>query len=306
MKLYKITLLPKSSFGTVLKGDTLFGHFCWMIKYKFEKEKLEQLLTDYKEGKPFLIVSDGFLSGYLPKPKMPSFCLGEDASNKKENRKKIWLTLKDLLDSNFTKAKREDEIVENKDTEEIIVKNSLNYLTFTTDKGNFAPYANKEYFLNKKDIYVLLDEEQLNFEEFKEILQFFSLYGYGKDVTIGKGRFEVESITPLDIDFTSKYFMSLSPFVVTDKEKIEDIYYEPFVRFGKFGAEWANFNAFKRPVLFADSASVIIFKESQNKKFMGCAIEDIALSEHPEQKKSIQQGYTILLPLKDIKCKPSN
>ena len=137
-------------------------------------------------------------------------------------------------------------------------------------------------------------------------MQFFSLYGYGKDITIGKGRFEIESISPLEIEFTSEYFMSLSPFVITDNEIIADIYYEPFVRFGKFGAEWANFNAFKRPILFADSASVILFKESQNKKFIGCAVENIALSDDTKQKKSVQQGYTILLPLKDIKCKPSN
>ena len=29
MKIYGITIQPLSPFGTLLKGDTLFGHFCW-------------------------------------------------------------------------------------------------------------------------------------------------------------------------------------------------------------------------------------------------------------------------------------
>ena len=311
MKLYKVTISPKSSFGTTLRGDTIFGHICWIIKYKYGNKKLNQLLDNYKNKRPFLIVSDGFVSDYLPKPKMPSFCLGEDPAKKKENRKKIWLKLEDLINAEFKNAKREDEIVESKnkeksikDKEESIIKNSLNYLTFTTDKGNFAPYANKEYFFNEKDIYFLLDEEQLSYKEFKEILDFFTLHGYGKDITIGKGRFEIKNITKIDnINLKSKYYMSLSPFILLENEQIENAYYEPFIRFGKFGGEWAFYNPFKRPIMFLDTASVIVFKEEREIKFFGGAVKDIALSDNEEQKNSVQQGYTILLPLKDIKCK---
>lgn len=33
MKCYEITIKPRSGFGTPLKGDTLFGHFCWQVHY---------------------------------------------------------------------------------------------------------------------------------------------------------------------------------------------------------------------------------------------------------------------------------
>jgi len=33
VKLYEITIRPVSGFGTPLKGDTLFGHFCWQAAY---------------------------------------------------------------------------------------------------------------------------------------------------------------------------------------------------------------------------------------------------------------------------------
>ena len=33
MKLYEIIIKPESGFGTPLKGDTIFGHFCWQAVY---------------------------------------------------------------------------------------------------------------------------------------------------------------------------------------------------------------------------------------------------------------------------------
>ena len=303
MKLYRCTIKPKSSFATPLKGDTIFGHLCWMIHYKWGNEKLEKLLDNYKSGKPFLIVSDGFAKGYLPKPKMPSCYLDEDSSCKKENRKKIWLTLQDLLDGNYKNAKKESEIFkdDNKEKEESVVKNSINYKTFTTTQGDFAPYTSKEYFINDKDIYFLLDQEQLSLNEFKEILDLFQMHGYGKDISTGKGRFELSSLEELNINFSAKTYMTLSPSAIVNSDNLEDIFYEPFVRFGKYGGYWVYLNAFKKPILFANSAAVIVFKERKNRKFYGQAITNIALNE--KQQNSVQQGYSILFPLKDLECK---
>ena len=306
MKLYRCTLTPKSSFGTPLRGDTLFGHICWMIYYNWNQEKLNNLLQSYREGKPFLVVSDGFAKGYLPKPKMPSCYLNEDASCKKENRKKIWLTVEDLKSANYKNAKKDSEVVEKKDREESVVKNSINYKTFTTTKGEFAPYSNREYLLNEKDIYFLLDENQFTLYELKEVLKLFSLHGYGKDTTTGKGRFELGDLEEKELDFNAKSFISLSPFALTNQDEVEDVFYEPFVKFGKFGGKWAYKNAFKKPILFLDSASVVVFKEQKKRKFFGQAITNIALSDNKEQQQSVQQGYTILFPLKDLECKQSN
>ena len=62
MKLYKTTITPLSSFGTTLKGDTIFGHICWAICLK-NKNRLNELLKGY-EKEPFLVISDAFVSGY--------------------------------------------------------------------------------------------------------------------------------------------------------------------------------------------------------------------------------------------------
>jgi len=297
MKLYKVPIKPISQFATKLKGDTLFGQMCWAIFYKLGKERLTSLLEKYRDNRPFLIVSDAFTMGYLPKPKMPSRFLKEKSEDKKLNRKKIWLTLEELLDGAYTQAKTDKEI-ENSDVEDITIHNALNYKTFHTGYG-FDPHGLSVSNLGKKDIYFLLDEEQLKFDEFKDVLELLSDMGYGKKASVGKGRFEFDKdeIEEIKIDSSSKVFMTLSPF--SPKElNLKNIYYEPFTRFGKFGANRTYKNAFKKPILLADVASVVEFDEIKDYQYLGYAIS--GLSDIPEYSDTVHQGYSIVLPLKDL------
>lgn len=293
MKLYKTTITPTSNFATTLKGDTLFGQMCWVLRYKFGNERLAEMLKEY-EKKPFLIVSDGFAKGYLPKPKMPGSLLGEEAGDKKANRKKIWLKPEDLESGNFTAAGTDEEI-SRKDASIVTIRNSINYKTFATgDEGNFAPYGDKEIYLSQKDLYFLLDEEQLDMSELKESFTLLSQMGYGKDSTIGKGRFDIGELEEVKSNTASKTFMTLSPFSPQNME-YEDIYYEPFTRFGKSGAGRANTNPFKKPILLADTGAVVDFKSKQELKHIGKAIKNISTYSD-----IVHQGYSIVVPIKDI------
>ncbi|WP_457561924.1 type III-A CRISPR-associated RAMP protein Csm4 [Caminibacter pacificus] len=297
MKLYKTTLIPKSSFATPLKGDTIFGHLCWMILFEFGNDKLEELLEEYKNGNPFLVVSDGFAKNYLPKPALPLKYLNEE--DKKEARKKKWLTFEDLTKGEYSKAKK-DKDIEFKEEVYEVVKNSINYFTFTTDdSGKFAPYGVREVAINERDIYFLLDETKFTKKELLKILNLFEDFGYGKDISSGKGIFEFEKknneieLEEVDFSFESNTFMSLSPFVLD--EEVEDIFYNTFVRFGKHGLNRVHTNAFKKPILMFDTASVVILKEKR--EFIGKAITDVSTS----YKDTVHQGYSILVPIKDMK-----
>lgn len=294
MKLYKTTILPESNFATTLKGDTLFGQMCWSIKYVFGEEKLIALLSAY-DTNPFMIISDGFASGYLPKPKIPSLLLGEDKEDKKVSRKNIWLTMEQLYNGEFANALT-DEKVENSDKSTVTIHNSINYKTFTTsDDGSFAPYGEKELSLSKKDLYFLIDEAKFSLDNLREAFEQLSLHGYGKDTTIGKGRFSFDELKEVKIENSSKTFMSLSPFSPKGLE-CEKIYYEPFTRFGKFGGNRAFRNAFKKPILLADCASVVHFKEKQKLQYIGNAIKGISQT-HPD---AVHQGYSIIVPIKEL------
>lgn len=290
MTLYKTTVTPRSNFATPLRGDTLFGQLCWAIRYAYSQEKLEQLLKNY-ESEPYCIVSDGFAPGFLPKPSLPSSLMNED-DDKKANRKKIWMSKEELLEGNFNKAKEDNEVYQKKDTEGIVVHNSINYQTFKTGEG-FDPYGLKEYALNPKDIYVLLDETKLSKDEFYQAFELLSNMGYGQDSTIGKGRFEFSAFEQVRVQ-NSNTVMALSPFSPQNLT-CKDIFYTPFTRFGKKGGDRANQNPFKKPLLLADTGAVIVFDEIQTKGYIGKAIKG-----HTSHEDIVHQGYSIVLPIKDI------
>ena len=293
MKLYKATITPISEFSSLLQGDTIFGHICWMIFFKYGEDRLQELLKSYSSS-PFLVVSDAFVKGYFPKPKMPSRYLNENIDEKKENRKKVWISLEDLQKGNYQNAKKNEE-VGNFDKEFENMHNSLNYKTFHTDGDTFAPYASKVYKFSQKDIYFYIDEALFTKNELQEVLTLLSEYGYGKDISLGKGRFRFDKLEKIDIDFISNTFMALSPFVVKDL-KAEKIFYEPFTKFGKLGANRAYTNPFKKPIVLAQSGSVIKLKNSIQKPIIGSCISNI----EEVYKDVVHQGYAIVIPIKEI------
>lgn len=290
MKLYKTTITPLSNFSTNLKGDTLFGQMCWAVRYAFGNDRLEALLGKY-ETDPFLVVSDGFASGYLPKPSMPSRLLAEDQDQKKENRKKIWLTMDDLGAGRYASAKTNKDI-KNLNKTEAIVRNSINYKTSTTGDG-FDPYGEDETSLTPQDIYFLISDD-LSLDELKESFSLLSGMGYGKKSTIGKGRFSIGIFEEVDTNTASATYMSLSPFAPNGME-CKNLFYEPFTRFGKSGASRANTNPFKKPVLLADTAAVIHFEQKQALNYIGKAIKNVS-----SYSDIVHQGYAIVLPMKEL------
>ena len=287
MKLYKTTITPTSNFITPIKGDTLFGQICWAIKFSFGEDRLKELLKSYDET-PFLVVSDAFVAGYLPKPTMPSIYLKEDLTNKKENRKKIWLTLEQLKNGEFNKALEFKNIV----SSEIVVKTSINYKTAATGNG-FDPHSQKELSISNQDLYFLINSD-FDLNDLKKSLKLVNNIGFGKKSTTGKGRFEFDKFEEITIEDNSSTYMALSPFSLDDFT-CKDVFYEPFTRFGKTGASRANTNAFKKPILLADSGTVVVFEEKKKLNYIGKAIKNIST-----YKDIVHQGYSIVVPIKDI------
>lgn len=292
MRLYKTTLTPISNFATTLKGDTLFGQICWAIRYAFGNEKLESLLANY-DSNPFLVVSDGFGTGFVPKPTLPSTLLGEKSDDKKLNRKKVWLTLDELRNGKFDSAKTDTE-AKNLVNTVATVKNSLNYKTITTDdSGVFSPYSESESFISPKDIYFLIDD-CFSLDELQEAFKTVSQMGYGKNSSTGKGFFEFSDFEEVKISQSSTTFMTLSP-VVLEGQNIKTSYYEPFTRFGKHGADLANKSPFKKPLLMANSGAIVVFEEIYTKSYIGKAIKG-----HSTHQNTVHQGYAIVIPTKEI------
>jgi len=292
MKLYKTTITPLSTFATPLQGDTIFGQLCWAIRYSFGNSRLEKLLSSY-DKEPFMVVSDAFAKGCLPKPHMPSHLLNENSDEKKQNRKKIWLKVDELQNGEFQKAKT------SKDINYIIhqgavIKNSINYKSFHTGDG-FDPFSEDEIAISKSDIYILLDEKQFSLEELNQAFKLLSQWGYGKNTTIGKGRFEFDSFEEFKLDKNSSTtFMGLSNASLQNL-KLKDVFYNPITKFGKHGGALATKSAFKKPLLLAKSGFVVVYEEKQELQYIGQAIKG-----HSKHNETVHQGYSIVVPIKEL------
>ncbi|RDY23792.1 hypothetical protein CHF27_006630 [Romboutsia maritimum] len=64
--IYEWKINPKSSFMTKLQSDTIWGHIIWAIRYLEGEEYLENILEQFEDNNSPFIVSNGFISGYLP------------------------------------------------------------------------------------------------------------------------------------------------------------------------------------------------------------------------------------------------
>jgi len=181
MRPYAIILKPESAFGTPLKGDTIFGQFCWQAAETPEllNGGFERWIAAYHVH-PFAVFSsawpvvcgkNGAVNYALRRPELPPFLLGdpdcvksceERLVRRKENKTRKWLLVSEDLKINFswdnilsdrelhsrisaTFSANEKRRLQNTESRVSLQAeqqhNTINRLTMTTGTGMFAPYA---------------------------------------------------------------------------------------------------------------------------------------------------------------------
>lgn len=183
MKTFIVTIKPESSFGTPLKGDTLFGQFCWQAVHddSLMSGGFDRWIREYTK-RPFAVFSSAFPVIYdehgkpviyLPCPSMPTSSANgsrmERVKKRKSDKKKKWvpvpvesmqidaeqmsaLTDEELFDSYLATLgateKRMFLFLHDKHRKPIIqapqTHNSINRLTMTTGPG-FDPYVSDNF-----------------------------------------------------------------------------------------------------------------------------------------------------------------
>lgn len=333
MKHYRVTLELKSAFGTPLKGDTLFGQLCWAILNRYGEDRLEHLLTNYS-GQPFAVCSDGFPNGYLPRPSLPVsyFDIPED-EDRKVVKKKRWIPLDDLNDPAkpisqwLVNAKSDHDLLGKanhhnpklphhggnaKSDNDLLgdgnqraqPHNTINRLTGTTGEDMFAPYSQSQiwYPINAKfDIYLLLDEARLSLSDVKTLLSDVGTFGYGRDASIGLGKFECTNYSEWDFPVTEEANACLTLAPCAPQGLSLDgkrSYYNVFTRFGRHGDVGVHRQRgpFKAPVLLADTAAVFSPMPT-GQSYIG---QSLGGKEQPLSKTipaTVHQGYAPVCPI---------
>lgn len=239
MKKYEINIKPTSGFGTPLKGDTLFGHICWVAAYdeSLFGMNIEKLLSDYRTN-PFIIVSSAFLlvaDNYVFKrPDLPLDMLFDIKSDnkadiiakRKELKGRRWMLIKNGTGLQYIKADGQylndnmllEQILGNesieikrlyrkKEIKSIEVDytqphNTINRLTGTTGEGQFTPYSvDQKVFIQDIELVVFIGlRDDISIDSVIKALKQIGKVGFGKDASTGLGRFEVSGFKEIDFN----------------------------------------------------------------------------------------------------------
>lgn len=323
MILLELTIKPLGGFGTPIKGDTIFGQICCEICYnpKLAKKKLPELIKIYPE-RPFLVISSGILKiksngkyTYLIKrPDVPFEFLWEEKKETKEIKSHTRAVVKNLIEpfklKDLKLYKEEDIITEFFGAQiykheikrllysETQMRNQINRLSSTTSKPPFTPYPISKYFFYpglELGLLACLDQELMDPEGLITAIKSIGSTGFGMDSSVGYGRFEVISVEELkwtqSRDVNAMYL--LSPFVPPSPFEGE-LYFSPFVRFGKHGRAFSKGRPFKNPVLMADEAAVAVPRDRAVLKVPYFGRPALNISKAcPE---SLVQGYAPYIP----------
>lgn len=320
-----VTLTPLSAFATPLKGDTLFGHLCWAIRNRFGEERLNKCLEGYTNNQPFAVVSDAFPEGYLPLPKLPScFYKIPDNEDRKAVKKRIWLAedaLQMPLDEWLCYAVNtktialaiNDKTVGATPPSRLKIStlsekhpqphNTLNRRTHTTGEDGFAPYSiEQEWFIPglRWTLYILLDTGRLSVQDCRQCLEDIGSFGFGKDASIGLGKFKIEGFQEKSFaaQNSANACLTLAPCAPQGLGfDSRQSYYQLFTRFGRHGdiAVHQEGKPFKNPVLLAQTAAVFGTNPPMS-GYIGQGIGDNGVLSKT-LKATVHQGYAPVIAI---------
>lgn len=179
--------------------------------------------------------------------------------------------------------------------------NTINRITGTTGKGPFAPYVmDCSYYQPGAtlSLFTLIDEQVTSGENVSRALENIGKFGFGKDASVGMGRFAVESCREIAIPPAehANACYCLAP-CVPEQGSFHQAYFVPFVRFGKHGDGLARSrNPFKNPVIMADEGAVFFPKDPATfqKPFIGRGITGLSKS----CESTVTQGFAPYLPIR--------
>lgn len=319
MSRYRLTLEPLTAFATPLKGDTLFGQLCWMLRHLAGPEALTENLQGYEAGRPFLVVSDALPHGFLPRPTLPAHLLGFDmidAANRKAAKRLQWLPMTALdqpLESwhehLIASGDKGDHKVPAPYLEEQS-HNTINRLTDTTGTGQFAPYSRSVSHYDagtRLDVYVVLDS-RLTLATLETLMTRCGQQGFGKEATTGLGKFRLLGSEALPDHNAARHWLTLGPCVPGGAPDTadapgagtwvaEESFYNLHVRFGRHGDLAAvSGQPYKNPVVMAQTGALLTSRVPGALDYIGRGLGGRGeLSRAlPE---TVHQGYAPVMPV---------
>ena len=307
--LHRATLALHTPLGTPLAGDTLFGQICWALREAAGEAELSHRLDGYTQGHPWLVVSDGFPAGYLPRPTLPQHFAAptDDPKQRKAAKRQRWLAAArsgEALAAQIAGAVDDATAYGKAPQHGMQAHNTLNRLTGSTGEGAFAPYSVPQTCHaagQHIDLYLVLDSERVAAAEAASLLAAVGSSGFGRDASTGLGKFTLENIEPTAFAMPAgvNAWWTLAPCAPQglgfDGRKS---YWRVLTRFGRHGNALAIAGQpFKTPVLLAASGAVLVPASGfAARAFIGQGLGGAGRLSKAEAA-TVQQGYSPVAPL---------
>ncbi len=303
MRLYKITLRLKSSLGTPLMSDTVFGHICWSIRYNKSEKELTEFLKKMKSDNPPLLLSDAFRKDCLPVPVLPNVVTAEksveESDRLKKAKKQKYIKsdrLFEIADS-LSGKKILNELLEFAvaDTKEryLVPHNTVNRLgAGTVENGLF--FTEDAFFKGEDSDYeMIIGSDAYSKQQTAEMLELAFRDGYGRDASTGKGVIEVADIEDYSMPKVKNpnAVMLLGRCVPAENDPAEG-YWNLTVKEGKLGGHWAVCEDFRKKPVIMLSAGSVLFTDTP-KPYYGKIVENV----HNDLSEVVQYGYSLAMPI---------
>jgi CRISPR-associated protein Csm4 len=279
-----LRLRLQAPFGSPLLGDMLFGQLCWALRNRHGEAELQAVLDGYTHGHPFAVVSDIMPIGWLPRPALPLSLFPEMTDiDRKLIKKRQWLPVSALdrpLTSWLPLCRSEAELLAEVEPARMPESwaparpralstlhpqphNSINRATGTTGRGDFAPYAQMQrWYAEGADLClrVVHDAARISAAQLTELFGDMGAVGFGRDASIGLGKFTVEPLADSwPAQTNANACLTLAPCAPQGLGFApERSFYEVFTRFGRHGDQAVHMgNPFKSPVLLARAGALL-------------------------------------------------
>lgn len=251
---YRLRLTLTSPLATPLYSGTLFGHLCWIKRYRDGEQALADWLTE-QATRP-LLLSDAFPADHLPRPLLAPAERGKQGENEardafirrlgeaKNRRKRGWITVEDFLAlrDGLNEARLQERLANLPGRVHSVrqAHNTINRHTGTTPASGGLYFMPEDWYdepARRLDVYLRTD---LDAATLRDGFGAIGEYGFGRDASLGRGQFVVD-VKPADprlFAHAGNRLLSLSHGTLS--ANMHAPFYKLHTHYGKLGGLYAG------------------------------------------------------------------
>lgn len=280
MNLYRIKLKPLSPWRTPWQADTLAGMLCRACARLEGGAFLhEHILAPALRGESPFVTSDAFPGDLLPVPELVRLG-GWPLDQLKAVRRARWVSMDAFTRIQVGQPLAFHDLLQVAAFQtEAHMHNTLDRLTDTTRGEGLSIFTLQEDWLSGTDflsVYVRVTDEfrPTLLRLFEELAQ----TGFGADVSIGKGQFELasgfESVPQLEAVTTPNGVIALSTFQPATNDPTAGGW-QAFTKFGKLAEDFGESDVFKRPLVMLRPGAFFYLDQPRLKLGRAIPMEEI-------------------------------